>query len=209
MLCNDTRTIFVHVPKTAGQSIERAFLAKRNLTWQQRAALLLRPNSDPAKGPARLAHLYASEYVSCGHISGEDFARYFKFAVVRNPWARAVSVYKFAYQKRIDFARFLDDVVAHGRDVVEQRHLDAQLRFLAAADGRIVVDRVLRFEKLADDFAEISRRIFGEEVRLPKSNVSRDPTHYRDFYGGAGRALIAEKYRDDIEAFGYRFDGAG
>jgi hypothetical protein len=73
----------------------------------------------------------------------------------------------------------------------------------------MLVDQVLRFERLADDFAEVSRHIFGEEVRLPKRNVSRDPTHYRDFYDAAGRALIAEKYRDDIEAFGYRFDDAG
>jgi len=208
VLCHDFRTIFVHVPKTAGQSIEMVFLKKLNMTWQQRAPLLLRPNSDPAKGPGRLAHLYASEYVSCGHVSGDDFARYFKFAVVRNPWARAVSTYKFSYQKRIDFARFLDDVVAGGRDVVEKRHLDAQLHYLAAADGSMLVDRVLRFERLASDFAEVSRRIFGEEVSLPKVNVAKDPRHYCDFYDGAGRTLVAERYRDDIEAFGYRFDGA-
>ena len=103
MICHDFRTIFVHVPKTAGQSVEMVFLNKLNLTWEQRAPLLLRPNSDPAKGPPRLAHLYASEYVSCGHISDEDFARYFKFSVVRNPWARAVSVYKFSYQQTDGF----------------------------------------------------------------------------------------------------------
>lgn len=209
MLCHAFRTIFVHVPKTAGQSIEMVFLKKLNLAWQQRAPLLLRPNSDPAMGPPRLAHLYASEYVSCGHVSGGDFSRYFKFTVVRNPWARAVSVYKFAYQGRLDFASFLGDVVACRHDVVEKRHLDAQLSFLVAADGRFLVDRVLRFESLASEFAEVSRRIFGEDIHLPRVNAARDPTPYRDFYDEAGRALIAEKYRDDIEAFGYQFDDGG
>ena len=207
MLCHEFRTIFVHVPKTAGQSIETVFLNKLNLTWQERAPLLLRPNSDPTKGPPRLAHLYADEYVACGHVSSGDFARYFKFAVVRNPWARVVSVYKFDYQKRIDFTRFLDEVVARRRDVVEKRHLESQLRFVAGRDGRILVDRVLRFERLAEDFVEVSRHIFGAEVSLPNVNVAKDATPFRAFYDEAGRALIAEMYRDDIEAFGYRFDG--
>jgi len=206
MLCHTFRTIFVHVPKTAGQSIEMVFLNKLNLTWHQRAPLLLRPNRDPTQGPPRLAHLYADEYVTCGHTSAEDFAAYFKFAVVRNPWARAVSEYKFAYQPRMTFGPFLDNVVAHRRAVVEERHIDPQRRYLAAEDGRILVDWVLRYETLADEFLEVSRRIFGETVTLPKVNVSRDRADYRTFYDDDGRQLIADIYRDDIETFGYQFD---
>jgi hypothetical protein len=207
MLSHDFRTIFVHVPKAAGQSIETVFLRKLNLTWRERGALLLRPNRDPTKGPPRLAHLYADEYVACGHISAEDFAGYFKFGVVRNPWARAVSEYKFAYQPRgVAFEMFLSEVVGKGRGVVEQRHVDPQKRYLYGEDGTLLVDRVLRYESLADGFAEVSRTIFGRVEPLPMINASRDPVGYRAFYNEAGRRLIVDKYRDDIETFGYQFD---
>ncbi len=208
MLSHDLRTIFIHVPKTAGQSIEMVFLKKLNLTWQERAPLLLRPNRDPAKGPPRLAHLYADEYVACGHISAEDFASYFKFGVVRNPWARAVSEYKFAYQPRgIAFDLFLSEVIGKGRGVVERRHVDPQKRFLYSEDGTLLVDRVLRYESLADEFAEVSRTIFGRREPLPVVNAAPDRSDYRSFYDEAGRRLIAEAYGDDIETFGYQFEG--
>jgi hypothetical protein len=207
MLSHDFRSIFVHVPKAAGQSIEMVFLKKLNLTWREREVLLLRPNRDPAKGPPRLAHLYADEYVGRGHISADDFAGYFKFAVVRNPWARAVSEYKFSYQRRgIAFEIFLSEVVGKGRGVVEQRHVDPQKRFLYGENGTLLVDRVLRYESLADEFAEVSRTIFGRAEPLPVVNASRDPSSYRAFYNAAGRRLIAEVYGDDIETFGYQFD---
>jgi hypothetical protein len=207
MISSDHRTVFVHVPKTGGQSIEMVFLRKLGLTWAERASLLLRPNPDPARGPRRLAHLYAGEYVRHGYLGAADFAAFFKFAVVRNPWARAVSEYKFAYQPRgMPFAAFLGEVVARRRHVLEERHIAPQVRFVAGDDGAVIVDRVLRFESLAADFAAVSREIFGAEEPLPLRNVSRDRTDYRAFYNDAGRGLIAEKYRDDIEAFGYEFD---
>jgi len=122
MLSRAYRTIFVHIPKTGGQSIETIFLKAHGLTWEARAQLLLRPNSDPAKGPRRLAHLYASEYVSCGHVTAEDFESFFSFAVVRNPWARAVSSYKYALQpKGMPFGVFIREVLGEGRHLVELR----------------------------------------------------------------------------------------
>ena len=64
----------------------------------------------------------------------------------------------------------------------------------------------IHLESLADGFAEVSRTIFGRVEPLPVINASRDPVGYRAFYNEAGRRLIADKYRDDIETFGYQFD---
>ena len=52
----------------------------------------------------------------------------------------------------------------------------------------------------------MSRQIFGREEQLPAVNVSKDRSDYRTFYDEESRKLIAEKYRDDIETFGYQFD---
>ncbi len=208
MLAHEYKTIFVHVPKTGGQSIELVFLNKLGLTWETRAPLLLRPTDDPTRGPDRLAHLFAREYVSLGYVDAETFAAYFKFSVVRNPWARMVSLYKFSSQKLgVTFAQFLDENVRRGILLKSGgRGINPQKTYLYAEDGSLLVDRVLRFETLSKDFAEVSRVIFGQEEPLPERNVSPDRTDYREFYDSAGRDLIAEKFRDDIETFGYRFD---
>lgn len=95
MISERFRCVFVHIPKTAGQSVEHFFLKLHGLSWEERAALLLRYNRDPKLGPERLAHLKAGEYVECGHISSGDFLRYFKFSFVRNPWERLVSEYLY------------------------------------------------------------------------------------------------------------------
>ncbi len=206
MLSHDFRTIFVHVPKTGGQSIASVFLDQLGLTWEERAPLLMRPNDDPAKGPPRLAHLYASEYVKFGYLSPADFAAYFKFSVVRNPWSRAVSEYKFRHQHwGIPFRTFVSQIVRPGLAFGELRHVDPQKRFLYSETGSLLVDRVLRFETLADDFADVSRELFGRSKTLPQRNAT-EPTDYRAFYDEETMRMIAVAYHDDIKVFGYRFD---
>ena len=59
---------------------------------------------------------------------------------------------------------------------------------------------------MAAEFAAVSRQIFAREEQLPAVNVSADRSDYRAFYDEESRKLVAEKYRDDIETFGYQFD---
>lgn len=95
MICRKLEALFVHIPKAAGQSVERVLLAEMGVDCESRAGTLLAPNPDPSRGPPRLAHLTAEEYVKLGWLSEEDFGALFKFAFVRNPWARLASEYRY------------------------------------------------------------------------------------------------------------------
>ena len=232
MICHEHECVFIHIPKNAGQSIESVFLGLVNLTWAARAPLLLRANTDPKAGPPRLAHLKAHEYVGCGHLAQEQFTRYFKFAFVRNPWDRMVSIYKYmGLRKGLSFKEFL--MGEFKSDIWKNRHwfVGPQVGFICSPSGELMVDFLGRFEKLQEDFQVVCQRLGLPALELPHVNQSKGvklgtalkqalrkkigvffgaegPTVYRnyeDYYDEESKEFVAQLYANDIERFGYHF----
>jgi Sulfotransferase family len=234
MISTTHRALFVHIPKCGGQSVERFFLRALGLTWEQRDQLQLRRNDDPSKGPPRLAHMTAAEYVRWGYLSAEEFQRYYKFAFVRNPWARLVSEYRYRpfHVHRYDFKTFvLRRFPTPGWSDV-YRHVMPQVDYLTDADGRLLVDFIGKLESFSADFATICAALGFPKAELPRTNVTKvetgglfsrnmlyrlqgalhgyfgAPEHrdYRDYYDDETREHVAHYYRHDIKSFGYGFD---
>jgi hypothetical protein len=96
MFSDRYNALYVHIPKTGGQSIEHVFVTMHGLKWKNRESLLLRENDEPGgRAPRHLAHLYASEYRDRGYLTAERFACALKFATIRNPYDRARSEFKY------------------------------------------------------------------------------------------------------------------
>ncbi len=234
MICPQQRCLFIHIPKTAGQSVERVFLALNGLDWGTRGALLLRENPDPAQGPPRLAHLTAQDYLHYGYLTPDQFRAYFKFAFVRNPWARMVSLYRHL-SYGVSFRDYL--LGEFRKKVWKEMHwfVRPQVEFVTDGDGTLLVDFVGRFERLQADFDAICQQLGLPPTNLPHVNKAEDHArkarpglhprrlarflrkgryrrpapqfpHWRDYYDDDTRALVAELYRADVERFGYRFE---
>lgn len=205
MISHDFKTVFVHIPKTGGQSVEHAFLQAHGLTWDTREGLLLRPNEDRSQGPQRLAHLYAREYVELGHVSREQYADYFSFAVVRHPHARLLSEYNARYPYRQkSFGAFLDDVTDD--DFVDRnRHMRPQARFLQDADGETIIDEIVRFEDLSTRLPVLLTERIGRPATLPHVNRSR-PIFRRKRIPARHLDRVNDMYREDFELLGYPAD---
>jgi len=177
MICHKYKCLFIHIPKTAGQCIEFAFLKSLGLNWRNRSPLLLCPNHDPSKGPPRLAHLTAREYLIYEYISDELFNSYFKFSFVRNPWSRLVSEYRYRHMK-CDFKTFVfkhlpnpeNDCYQKARDLY--RHVIPQYDFLFDDEGLQMVDFIGRFEDLQQDFDHVCHTISLPKKTLPLRNDS-------------------------------------
>ncbi len=233
MICGEYRCLFVHIPKTAGQSVEHVFLRLLGLTWETRAPLLLRGNDDPRLGPPRLAHLTAAEYVSCGHLTPAEFASYFKFSFVRNPWDRIVSGFKYGrHPVTIDFKTYLFKRLPSPGWSESYRHIIPQHDFLYDEAGRLLVDFVGRFERLQADFEAICSRAGIPPTPLPHANRSLEKArprsfrelrrwvrraiwsrekahtfpHYTEYYDDESREYVGHLYRKDVQAFNYAFD---
>lgn len=174
MLCHEYECIFVHVPKTAGQSVEAFFFEALGIPREERARLLLqKKNRDPSHGPPKLAHLKASEYVRYGYVNEEQFRRYFKFAFVRNPWDRIVSEYR--YRKlpyRFDFKTYLFKHLPKPSWTDYYLHVIPQADYLYDDQGQCLVDFVGRYERLEADFKTVSQRLGLGHHSLPHVNKS-------------------------------------
>ena len=227
MICHDYKCIFVHIPKAAGMSIEHFFLDLVGLDWENRAPLLLGPNSDPSKGPERLAHLYGSEYVSLGHISQELYDQYYKFSFVRNPWARLVSEYKFRnHHVFFTFKEFVEKRLPEPGHSDAYRHIVPQYDFLYTPEGKPLVDYVGKFEQLQKDFNPVAEHLNLPKSELPHVNQTKknnqyglnwkmrrflmsfsqkEYKNYADYYDDALKQQVAKLYEKDIDTFKYTF----
>jgi Sulfotransferase family len=207
MISEKFKTVFIHIPKCAGQSVETVFLSKTGLTWETRSPLLLRYNHDPRLGPERLAHLYAEEYVRLGYISLSDFNSYFKFSIVRNPWERLVSVYKYRFANTgLSFFEFVRFYFPKEGMSDYRRHLEPQWKFVCDANKSVIIDKLIRMENLQQEIESLFLKIFNERIVLPKINQSLNSTDYRRFYDDRTARFVEEFYKDDIKLFSYTFE---
>jgi len=228
MICRPYHCVFVHIPKTAGQSIEQFFMDLLGLDWKEdREALYLHNNDDPAHGTEKLAHLSASEYVDCGHVTQQEFSGLFKFSFVRNPWNRILSEYRYRnYFHHRSFKDFVLNKMPRPGFDDKYRHVMPQYGMLHDRDGRLLVDFLGRFEALQQDFDRVCERLGLENSHLPHRNPSDKKSrdlkrrfrnrlfmngenrHHglNDFYDDETREAVADYYRIDIETFGYQFN---
>ena len=232
MICNSFSCIFIHIPKTAGRSVEMFFINKLDLNRESdadRLKLLITDNDNPVKGTEKLSHLSAAEYVQCGHVTEQVFSRFYKFSFVRNPWARLVSEYR--YRNYLNHKSFKDFVMnklpSPGRDD-KYRHIMPQTEMLYDKHGSLLVDFVGKFEHLQKDFEQVCKHLGFSDSSLPHINSSDKKSRelrrkvrnflyrngenklrsYVDFYDTETREIVTGLYHADIENFDYKFTDA-
>jgi len=189
MVLDKYRCIFVHVPKCAGESIEIALSgAPYNIDEYE---------GHPEKhwGVREIRSAYP-----------EQFARYFSFAVIRNPWERVVSWVSYRDKRRRRTAGSPQSRLA--MDLQDQKFL----KYMAAhslvnmlvLDGRIAVNRVIRMENLQEGFADVCKTLGVDHAMLPHANRTHHVS-YVDIYDAATRQQVADLFAEDIRFFGYTF----
>ncbi len=201
--------IFIHVAKTGGQAIKSALsgyaVQKAPGQWRRLLSHLpVRESFDIQFGPHATARWAKMK------LPPDFFDGAFKFALVRNPYDLAVSLYSFV-RKNPDHHRHRD-----ARDMTFLEFLEMERRrglwrrrdqtaMLTSLGGEMLVDKVYRFEEMKDVFADIARRLdLPATIELAHKNASPHGP-YRDYYTGSERALVERIWRRDLERFGYGF----
>ena len=140
------------------------------------------------------------------------FDTFFKFSAVRNPWARAVSLYArregIKLKDNMAFAAFCEQHMYASDTSVHPTLHQNQYDWLCDQDGRILVDYFYKIEAFEQAIHEIRERTNG---RIVLENVQRNQnphsksTTYRDLYNDQSRKIIAKRFEKDIDYFKYTF----
>lgn len=188
--------IFVHIPKCAGNSIEKSLFGKslgRHLSiWHYQMIF----------GPS-------------------EFRSFFKFTVVRNPWDRLVSAFFFLKEGGLNkhdktwaeknlsnyscFEDFVKKWVSE-KNIKSWIHFKNQTSFIFSGNS-ISVDCIIRMEELEKDFPNLCAILGVQRSSIRKENIrSNRRKDYRFYYNDATREIVEKVYKDDIVNFGYDFD---
>jgi hypothetical protein len=194
--------LFIHIPKTAGQTIANYFIGLDGLAWEDREQYMMFQNGNPVHGPPQIAHLTLDEYYRSDLISDDLIDGAIKFAVVRNPWDRLWSEYNFNWQHIMSwdeffkyFPEYIYDDHATGRDAL--RHILPQTAFI---DDTV---EVLKFENLDQDFSAFCQRHNVPDYGLRNSLNVQSIAPFESVYDAQKIKAVSDYYADDIEAFGY------
>lgn len=218
MYSSEHQCLFIHIPKTAGTSIEKKlghFTDLKRNVQDHRTFCEFEPYSWGLLkgflfgGNLGLARKIRNGFRGQESPSKEEFHGAFKFTFVRNPWARVFSWYRNAVGDEFhrqnlgisadcSFGDFLTD---HPN----QWALRPQLYWLLDSGGKLSLDFIGKFENLAQDFEKVAREIGLEDPHLPHL-ISGNGGSYREAFNDQSREWVAKKYAEEIQLFGYSFD---
>lgn len=144
--------------------------------------------------------------------ANQVFESFFKFAAVRNPWARAVSLYSRREGVRLsDRMSFLDFCTEHfyASDTCKHPTLHRnQLDWLVDEQGTSLMNYIYKLEDFAaavKDIERLTERRILLTANAENVNPQSQSSAYRDLYTPEARDLIARRFERDIDFFGYSF----
>lgn len=202
MLSRKKNFLFIHLPKTAGNSIQSLL---KEYSEDQLVCV-----NDRQDGVERfeVRNSYAglhkhSKLLDYKKALPESlFNNLFKFSTVRNPWDRVISHY-FSPHRQVthwDRKEFIE--------LIQKIPTLQQMLMLHADDSNSLsnVNFLLHFENLSHDFDKLCKRIDIPSNPLPFRNRSLKPlTDYRKFYDSELIAMVGEKFKDEILFGNYQF----
>ena len=177
MIIDKYKTIFIHIPKNAGTSIEEYF-----------------GNESFRIQPSKHADVHEIK-----KKFKNSYNNYKKFTIIRNPYDKMVSWY--FYLKRnlgenyniVEFNEWIKEPSSfwHANDPIS--YLKPQCDWI---DDTV---EIIKFENINKEL----NNFFGKIISLPITNKSnRD--HYLEYYNKESLNMVYERYKEDFEKFNYK-----
>ena len=177
MIINEHKTIFIHIPKSAGTSIREYFAGN---------SFRIQPNKHDDIYAIKKKFLNA-------------YKNYKKFAIIRNPYDKMVSWYFYLKRnlgENYNIIEFNDWIV----DPLKFWHANDPISFLKPQyewiDNTVTVIKYENLNKGINDF-------FNKKIDLPITNKSNHK-HYLKYYNKKSLNIIYNRYKEDFKKFNYK-----
>lgn len=188
--CDDTKSIFIHIPKAAGMSLVNSIYgltSSNHDTWKE----YYRRDSD-------------------------KFSMYFKYAFVRNPLDRFISAYNYlAKDGKSDIDKYwnkkyiqpygdVENFILKGglkKAIKSVEHFKTQTLYVYK-DGKLMVDYIGKYESIDKDIKVIKERL---NLSFQLKEINKNPNKIADenTLSNNAKKQLSEFYKQDYLNFDY------
>jgi len=137
------------------------------------------------------------------------------FTIVRNPWERLVSAWRYTTRcpsvfwnntqmHNYSFKKFMTTSIDKF-NIYQQEHFKCQFDMICDENNKIdYLKHIGKLENINDTLRFIEQKNNCEKLILPVKNKTKHK-HYTEYYDEETKQIVAKKYAKDIEYFGYEF----
>lgn len=177
MICDEHKTVFIHIPRNAGSSIKQALNHTDNTHSQHQTI----------------------EEVNKEH--GPNIQSYYKWTIVRNPWSRELSLYHYALEKKlvnsVSFEEYLQLIKNQTtKNLILEKN---QIEYFTIEDY-VEVDQIVRLEYISGTWQKVCEQLNVEPIALSRKNQS---VNTKNHYTQKCIDLVSEIRKQDIEFLNY------
>lgn len=201
------KAVFIWIPKTAGASFYSCLDAPK--LWVSLHRVKYRFANT---GTVTFGHMDYSGLVRAGLVSRRFDEAAYKFAFVRNPYGRAVSLYFYLKKYGIlpadgSFLQFCRRLHQEGCEPIGLYNVSGlsqcnpQTRWVE----NIQMDFIGRFETIEDDSEKVFSALGLQGVHLPRINKT-DHGGYEEYYCRESKEIIEKFYAEDFRNFDYGYE---
>jgi hypothetical protein len=202
--------IFIRIPKNASTSIYN-HLGDFNLIHKHKKEFDRFLNDKTYRNWFSPTHVKPNEI---SLVMGNMVRNYMSFAIVRNPWDRAISMYEFALKNDLGKLYGINSKMTFAEfcGLMMLKYEQQDKKFIAIHDqsswleGMFSPNFVLRFENLKEDFEKMLNECGIKHIspKLPHENSSKRG-HYHDYFDFKSRRTIEKIFERDIDTFKYKY----
>lgn len=213
LISHSHKFITIDIPKTGSRSLRESLLPLRVVD------ICGTPNLD-SEFYQHDSSIRAKKQFEKNNWSWND---YFKFTIVRNPWARYFSFFKYfksygeKYLRRDKSTDWKKPEINQGKlcaelfkDKDDQTVLkniilnnDSQDSYYRNTNGEIIVDHIASFENLENEFVFLCDQVGINSPSLQHGNKSVNSLNMHDIYNQDLIDLVTQKEKSVIELKGY------
>jgi len=221
MISLNKNFLFIHVPKTGGNSIQNIL---RNYSEDNIVSLAKHQDGVErfeVRNDKYKINKHSTLEIYKKEIEPKIFKKLFKFSTIRNPWDMCISFYFSPHRGNVEwnrdnFKNFIKTVPTIRNYVTTKTFLE---KFIEKIKRKLHInirikdnnkpldaniDFLIRFEKLNEDFKKVCEIIEIPYEELPHRNKS-SRKHYSEYYDKELIELVRNRFSDEINYGEYKY----